>query len=89
MDTLERRHDEISIQSCHRRKARTLVCCSLDSDGVFKLLNVIDVCRKVGAENGVGGTDAEAGPLNISEGRCGLGWLGPGGVTVGSGQSSS
>ena len=61
MDALERRHDEISIRSRHRQKARTLVCRGLDSDSVFKLLNVIDDCRKVGAENGVGGTDAEAG----------------------------
>ena len=34
---------------------------ALSSDGVFELLNVIDDRRKVGAENGVGGTDAEAG----------------------------
>ena len=59
---------------------------ALSSDGVFELLNVIDDRRKVGAENGVGGTDAEAGPLNIGKGRCGLGWLGPGGVAVGGGQ---
>ena len=34
---------------------------ALSSDGVFELLNVIDDRRKVRDENGVGGTDAEAG----------------------------
>jgi hypothetical protein len=37
------------------------------SDGLFKLLNIVDDCCKVGAEDGVGGTDAEAGPLNIGK----------------------
>ena len=43
-----------------------------DVQRVFELLNVIDDHREVSAENGVGGTDAEAGPLNISKGRCGV-----------------
>jgi hypothetical protein len=36
------------------------------SDGLFKLLNIVDDCCKVGAEDGVGGTDAEAGPLTLA-----------------------
>jgi hypothetical protein len=61
---------------------------ALSSNGVFELLDVVDDRRKVGTKDGVGGTDTEAAPFNIGEGRSGLGWLGPGGVAVGDGHGS-